>query len=269
MPDNYVIKTNARTSLQSKWPEALGIGAILLSVFCLYIILFQLVEIALTIIFGKITSLFISIAFMVLLSQFFAMPLLYGILRWFWFTSFDHDVPISEIFCYFSSGKEYLRATSLSFRIFARSTSILFVCFLPSIIVLIIRSPQTYDILNTSMPYWAASSIWALGNTLNFLGIALSFILLLRYFAAPILMINDPSITPHEALDLSVIITKNANGKTLAFVASFVGWFVLSLFYIPIIFTLPYFLAAYAVYCRFLINYYNRRIASSGDKQLY
>lgn len=264
MPYNYVIKTNAKTSLSNKWPQALGIGAILLSVFCLYVVLLNLISFPISILFGEYSTLFAMIAFTVVLSQFFAMPLLYGVLRWFWFTSADYDVPVSEIFCYFANGKEYLRAFSLSFRIFMRSSFILFICFLPSLIIVAISSPTTYDMLDTDMPYWA-SSVWALGNTLTIVGIIMSFVLLLRYFAAPILMINDPSITPHEALDLSTIITKNANGKTLAFVASFAGWFALSLFYIPTIFVLPYFLASYSVYCRFLINHYNRQIANNQN----
>ena len=261
MPNNYIIKANAKTSLQNKWPKAIGIGAIALSVFCLYIVLINLISFPTSLIFEKYTNIFVLIFIIVISFQCFAMPLLYGILRWFWFTTADYDVPIHEIFCYFSNGKEYLKAFSLSFRIFMRTTGVLLICFLPSLIVIAISSPTTYAMFNTAMPYWA-SSVWALGNTLTFFGIIMSFILLLRYFAAPILMINDPSITPHEALDLSVVITKNANGKTLSFVVSFGGWFLLSLLYIPLIFTLPYFLASYGVYCRFLINHYNRRIAT-------
>ena len=267
MPENYIVKANARTSLSNKWPKAIGIGAIFLSILCLYAVLLDLISFPLSIMFGNFTSLFIKVATLVILSQFFAMPLLYGMLRWFWFTSADYDVPIKEIFCYFLSGKEYLRAFSLSIRIFTRSSSILLLCFSPSLIIVAISSPTTYDILDTAMPYWA-SSVWALGNMLTIFGIIMSFVLLLRYFAAPILMINDPSITPHEALDLSVIITKNVSGKTLSFVLSFFGWFALSLLYVPVIFTIPYFLACYSVYCRFLINCYNRQVATINTNQL-
>ena len=42
MPTNQVIKTNAKTALMDKWPKAIGIGAIILSIFCLYIVLIQL-----------------------------------------------------------------------------------------------------------------------------------------------------------------------------------------------------------------------------------
>ena len=260
MPSNYIIKTNAKTSLENKWSVAISIGAIILSIFCLYIVFLQLILIPITAILNDI------IALTVVSAQLFGMPLLYGALRWFWFTTSDANVPIREIFCYFSTGKEYLRALSLSFRIFIRSSAVLFFCFLPSLIILAISSPTTYNIFNTSMPYWA-SSVWALGNTLTFFGVIMSFVLLLRYFAAPILMINDPLITPHEALDLSVIITKNANGKTLSFVLSFFGWFLLTFFYLPTLFTLPYFLASYSVFCRFLINHYNRRIATAFENR--
>ncbi|MBE6761373.1 MAG: DUF975 family protein [Ruminococcaceae bacterium] len=261
MPSNTIIKTNAKTSLQNKWSAAISVGAIILSVFCLYIVLLQLILIPITTIFNEVTALFIVIALSVVFAQLFGMPLLYGALRWFWFTSSDAEVRVSEIFCYLGSGKEYLRALSLSFRIFIRSSAVLFFCFLPSLVVTAISSPTTYSMFNSSMPYWA-SSVWALGNVLTIFGVVMSFVLLLRYFAAPILMINDPSITPHEALDLSVIITKNANGKTLSFVFSFFGWAVLSLLYLPILFTLPYFLVSYSVFCRFLINHYNRKIAT-------
>ena len=262
MPSNYVIKANAKTSLLNKWSQAISIGAILLSVFCLHIVLIQLINIPLSAIFSEYTCIFLIIAITVILVQLFGMPLLYGALRWFWFTSSDADVPVSEIFCYFGSGKEYLRALSLSFRIFVRSSAVLFVCFLPSLIVVAISSPTTYDMINTAMPYWA-SSVWALGNALTFFGIIMSFVMLLRYFAAPILMINNPAVSPNEALDLSVIITKCVNGKTLSFVFSFFGWCILSTcFYIPFLFSLPYFLASYAVFCKFLINNYNKQIAT-------
>lgn len=262
MPSNYIIKANAKTSLENKWSGAISIGAIILSIFCLYVVFLQLILIPITAILNEFFTTVAIIVLTVVTAQLFGMPLLYGALRWFWFTSSDANVPISEIFCYFSNGKEYLRALSLSFRIFVRSSAVLFFCFLPSLIIVVISSPTTYNIFNMSMPYWA-SSVWALGNILTFFGVIMSFVLLLRYFAAPILMINDPSITPHEALDLSVIITKNANGKTLSFVLSFFGWFLLTFLYLPTLFTLPYFLASYSVFCRFLINHYNRRIATT------
>ena len=153
MPENYVIKSNAKSALSAKWPKAISIAAIILSVFCLYIVLLNLIMIPFSAVVGQYSSLFIVIAVTVVFAQFLGMPLLYGALRWFWFTSSDADVPVSEIFCYFSNAKEYLRALSLSFRIFMRSSAVLFCCFLPAMIVIAISSPTTYNMLNASMPY--------------------------------------------------------------------------------------------------------------------
>lgn len=260
MPPSNVIKANAKTALRNKWSQAAGIGAILLAVYCINIVLMQLIAMPLSGFVGDYTALALQILSAIVIGQFFNMPLLYGVLRWFWFTSSDADVPISEIFCYFSSGKEYLRALSLSLRIFWRTICVLLVCFLPSLIVQAVSSPTTYELLGSSMPYWA-SYVWALGNALTIFGIIMSVILLIRYFSAPILMINDNSITPNEALSLSVIISKKANGKTFSFLLSFAGWLLLSMLYLPVLYTAPYFLCAYAVYCRFLINNYNRSVS--------
>lgn len=260
MPPTLVVKANAKTALRNKWPSAIGIGCIILSTFCMHIVLMQIIITLLSGIIGSNLAAVIGLGAVILINQFFGMPLLYGALRWFWFTANETDVPVSEIFCYFSRGGEYLRALSLSFRIFLRIIFILIICFLPSLLILAIRHPYTYNILNSSMPYWA-SSMWVLGNIFNTFGTVMSIILLLRYFAAPLLMINDRSLSPQEALNLSVIISKNANGRTFGFLLSFFGWLLLSLLFVPIIYTAPLFLCSYAVYCRFLINYYNRTIS--------
>ena len=260
MPPVKVIKANAKVSLLNKWSSAIGIGAIVLSVFCVHIIILNVF----TSLFNGILNVFfatlVGVALTVVTLPFFAMPLLYGALRWFWFTANDSDVPVSEIFCFFGSSSEYLRALSLSYRVFFRITSILILCFIPSILIWVVRNPETYNILNFPMPYWT-SSMWVLSNIFNFFGWVFSIILLLRYFIAPILMINDRSLSPQEALDLSVIISKSTNGRTFSLLLSFLGWGLLSLLIIPMIYTIPYFLASYAVYCRFLINHYNNKIA--------
>ena len=48
MPSNYIIKANAKTSLENKWSGAISIGAIILSIFCLYVVFLQLILIPLT-----------------------------------------------------------------------------------------------------------------------------------------------------------------------------------------------------------------------------
>ena len=260
MPTSAAVKADAKLALKDKWPIALGIGAILLSVYCLDMVI---VQIALTLLEKLVSEIWLTVIYFgvtVLFCQFFFAPLLYGALRWFWFISKENEVPVNEIFYYFSSLKLYLRALSLSIRIFTRIIGVLIICFLPALIVGAVGSPTTYEILGSEMPSWA-TYVWMLFNVLAMFGIIMSFIMLLRYFAAPVLMINDGNISPQEALHLSVIISKNANGKTFAFVMSFFAWGLLSLLYIPMIFTLPYFICSYAIYCKCLIANYNNIVS--------
>ena len=260
MPTSAAIKADAKLSLKDKWPAALGIGAIILSVYCLNTIIMQIAIMLFETLIAEVWLTVIAFGIGILFCQFFFAPFLYGALRWFWYTTNKNDVPVNEVFYYFSSLKLYLRALSLSVRIFGRIIGILIICFLPALIVGAVGSPTTYQILGYEMPSWA-TYVWLLFNVLAAFGIVMSFILLLRYFAAPILMINDGNISPQEALHLSVIISKNANGKTFSFVMSFFAWGLLSLLYIPMIFTLPYFICSYAIYCKTLINNYNNIVS--------
>lgn len=259
MPTSNIIKLNAKKSLKNKWSEAFAITALLLSVYCLNVII---AEISLTVLSNLVNKLWIYgiiIGETLFLGQFFIVPILYGILRWFWYSSQQTNVPISEIFCYFVNIKMYLRAVSLGFRIFLRVIFILLICCIPAFIIIALSSPTTYELLDFSMPYWA-TYVWLLGNVFTIFGIIVSVIMLLRYFAAPILMINDDNISPQEALHLSVIISKTSNGQTFAFICSFIGWFLLSILCIPLFFTIPYFFSSYCEYSRYLINNYNNAI---------
>ncbi len=257
MPTISFIKTTAKASLSNKWSKVLASGALVISAFCLIYVFFSMLYLMLSGALNNGWSLVLSLIPSFFLWQFFGVPLLYGVLRWFWFTAAGDDLPVSEAFFYFSRTKEYIRSVSLGFRIFCRIVAILVVCFLPSIIISILCRPTLYDMLNFAMPFFV-SSLWSLGNVLTLFGTILSIILLLRYFAAPILMINDNNISPQEALHLSNIISKQVNGKTLSFILSFLGWAVLSLLVIPLLYTLPFFMTCYSVYCKYLIENYNR-----------
>lgn len=259
MPTSNFLKQNAKNNLKGKWSEAFAITGVLLALYYINVIVDEVALNILSFLVSEIWVTFIIIGITLLFGQLLIAPLLYGILRWFWFSTEQNRVSLNEIFCYFSSLKMYLKAFSLSFRIFLRVIFVLLICFLPAFIVILISSPTTYEVIGSSMPYWA-TYVWLLGNVLSVFGVIMSVIMLLRYFAAPILMINDNQITPQEALHLSIIISKTSNGQTFYFICSFIGWFLLSLLLIPLFFTVPYFFSSYCEYCRYLIRNYNNSI---------
>lgn len=267
MPPINLIKIEAKKSLSNKWSVSLAVGAVIVAMFAVAAVSIMLFNSVFSLFLGRIASLLLSVVIILFLWQFLGVPLLYGTLRWAWYTDLKYDVPFFEVFYYFNNGYNYVRAISLGFRIFLRIVFIIALCFAPSVIIAVICMPKFYNLLDFSMPYFV-SSLWTLGNVLKIFGATVSIILLVRYFTAPILLINDEKISPQEALNLSVVISKFVNGKTISFILSFAGWAVLSLLVIPLFYVVPYFLTAYAEYCQSIIVNYNN-IAEIKAKQRY
>lgn len=252
-----LVNQQTKFSLKDKWPQAIGIGAILLATLSGHYLFFEITYMLLANLMDILYAFILSAVTTVIIAQFFFFPLLYGALRWFWHSSNPDNppIPISEIFCYISGSKLYLQALSLSFRIFFRTASIMFVCFIPSIIIMVLRYESTYELLNYQMPYWV-ESFWILGNFLNLFGLIASFLLMLRYFVAPILIIDDASTSPKEAMRLSALISKGIRANILSFIFAFLPLALLSFLVLPLLVTLPYFLCAYAIYSRSIIRGY-------------
>ncbi len=265
MPPVIAIKKEAKESLRGKWTMGFAIASVIIGMFFIGLSVWSLFSSLLRPFLNDLSAFLISLIPVLLLWQFLGVPLLYGTLRWCWYISGGENVPFVEIFYYLGSGKNYFRAISLGFRIFLRIIIILALCFSPSIIITIICMPKFYSLFGFSMPYFV-SSLWALGNVLEFFGATLSVILLIRYVPSPILLINDEKISPQEALNLSIIISKFANGKTISFLFSFFLWALLSVLVIPLFYVIPFFLVSYCFYCRHLIDNYNKIVAFENSK---
>ena len=89
------------------------------------------------------------------------------------------------------------------------------------------------------------------------IGALATFIIMLRYYLAPFLLVGDDNMTVGEAIHMATIISRRSSNELWALILSFTGWILLSLTMIPLIFTLPYFLSSLAVHCRFAITNYN------------
>lgn len=256
MPPVKIIKQSAKNSLKGKWDIAIAIGSLFIAVLCIGALTISVLSSFFAGFSNTSVGVILSAIIVVGLWQFLGVPLLYGSLRWAWYTSLGENVPFYEVFYYFEDGYSYIRSISLGFRIFVRFILILIVCFAPYAVISIICAPGLYNLFNLSMPYFV-SSLWALGNVLRLFGAILSFFLLIRYFSAPLILINDKNISPQEALELSVVISKYSNGRTLLFLSSFFLWFILSGLMLPLLYIVPYFLVAYAAESKALIDNYN------------
>ena len=81
-----------------------------------------------------------------------------------------------------------------------------------------------------------------------------------KYYVSPMVYACCPDMHWTEVFYVSKHISRQTTGAFLVLLVGFIGWFAVSLLGVPIIFTLPYFLSAYAVHCRYAFHHYNKRI---------
>ena len=84
-----------------------------------------------------------------------------------------------------------------------------------------------------------------------------------RYYIAPFLLIADEDMDAAEAIHMSDVISKSTMLDFIYLFFSLLGWIILSVLVIPIMFTLPYIITSVSVHTRFAIAEYNKRV----DKQ--
>ena len=147
------------------------------------------------------------------------------------------------------------------FILFIRSlysfTAIIFL--IPYIAVAVISNIEIYKFLDIPIPLWTTN----LSNITAFLGyIALigTLFLMLKYYLAPMLIIADENMDVNEAIHMSVVISKNTTLDFIYLAFNMIGWILLSLLFIPLLYTLPLFMMVYLTHCSFAVNEYNERI---------
>ena len=243
-----VVKITAKSALKDKW---------LKSVFACCIYLFaHFICVYSASILGFMLNETVYYAIFAVLGFFLLLPLMLGVVRYFWRLIMGADDSPINVFYYLSCREQYLRALRLFFALLVRIALISVVVLLPAIAVWIISNPEIYEMFDVAIPIWSSNlnTIWAfLGSISVFVIISLS----VKYYLAPLLIVADESMEIEEAIVMSKIIAKKTHIDFIFLVFSFIGWILLSLLVIPLVFTLPYIITSYAVHCRFAIADYN------------
>lgn len=255
---NRVIKITAKTALKNNMLRSVFSSAIL--IFCVLICTY--VSYLIGIVGGSITSTVFSVLFTVFLN----VPLCLGVLRYFWRLLFSaEDNPVS-VFYYFSEKALYLKSLKLIF-------SLILKAFLPALILAVpviglwsVSKGLIFELADVSIPLWTANLTY-IYTFVRSLAIIVLIIYMLKFYLAPLFIIADENMDIDEALHMSTVISKKTLVDFIYLFFSFLGWILLSLLVIPLIFTLPYMLTAYAVHFRFAVADYNKHIENNiGDE---
>lgn len=187
------------------------------------------------------------IAFSALFSLLIVFPLFFGVLRWFWMITGEEKASLDGIFYYFSSGKLFFRALSVAFGVLWRVTVGAVICFIPLVIANLVSSPWIYSVFGYAMPIWM-SGMYSMHSTIKFFCICLFILWSLRYSLFYAVALFSPGISVRAVFRRSIDMTRGNLLRFLGFVFSFIGWYFISILVLPIVFVIPYMLAAFSVY---------------------
>lgn len=261
LPSSQIIKRTAKNQLKNSWISSMAVSVILMLTVCFQSVFVSFMYSLLAsnhkirIYVGAAVSLFNVVILFALL-----LPLLQGVLRWFWFQGLEKPLPTGGIFYYFSCGKLFVRSLHFWIALFWKSLVKVALCLLPSAAVRFIPtlirelSPETESFENLFL---------GIANGLLMVGLVAALILLMRYFLAPMLLVVDEEAEPTTILRISGELDVSPQ-NCLTFLASFIGWFFVSALGIPLIYTLPYFFMSYAVFVRFGVTNQRFRMAEWG-----
>lgn len=246
-----VVKVTAKEALRKNFLKSVAVGCVLIFAVFAGVLIGSLVSI-----FAGNIGYVIAVA---LLSFFAISPLFLGVLYFFRRLLWDQNDGVLVIFKYFSSADEYRRALHFLLLIAIRLVFAAAVLYLPCVIVWILSTEGIYSFFDLSLPVWT-SNLWALNSFLGIIATLALVFVMLKYYLAPFVFVGNDNIDPAEAVNMSAIISKRTGADFFGLVLTFAGWILLSVFVAPLIFTLPYFMAAYGVHCRFAITAYNRDV---------
>lgn len=253
-----VVKITAKTALNGKMLKAVFTTAFFL--FCCFICQYSAGIFAYT---GKIS---VANIIFVLETVFLLAPIFLGYIRYIWRMIFGADDSPVSVFYYISGKKIYFKTLSFFGILILKAVPIGIVLFLPSILLSLFTKEYIYDLLNIAMPLWIANLNSVITILTVFATVALCFYML-RYYISPILFIADENMDVYETLHMSKTISRKSALDFIYLFSSFIGWILLSVLVIPLIFTLPYFITSYAVHTRFAVAEYNKLISQINSQE--
>ena len=250
------VKATAKTALKGKWIKSIVASIILASTVLIFAVIGEFV----LLFAGNIAA----VIYRVLFAVFVVMPLFLGTLRFFWRLLFGMEDDPVILFYYFSSQDLYRRALKLCLSLTVRIAVIGAVLFLPAAVADMLSKAEFYEAFGNAIPMWV-SNLWPVSVLLkSAAGVALALVVI-RYYAAPVLFVADDSIDTAEAIHMSSVIARGSYADFVYLVFSFLGWILLCFLYVPIVFILPYLLVSYLVHVRFAVAYFNKRVSRADQ----
>lgn len=264
-----LLKENAKRALSGQWSPAIAIVLLIAGVGLLFSFFEMVCTIALDLpgfmdildtpkvffddVLGQSGAVLGVSTLTLLLSYVILTPLKLGELSWYYEAGKHQQEGIASIFEYFGSLKLFLRSVLLNLAIGVRVALVAILLTLPALICFV-AGIYLWQGDTAPLEKMLTLGIFLGGAVLLAVGVLLTLIYQKRYFVAPYLVASQHEMSIGKALKASVIATKGRQCSLVLFDLSFIGWYLLSVLVLPLLFVRPYLGVARGLYARFLIE---------------
>jgi Protein of unknown function (DUF975). len=216
-----------------------------------------------------IRSFWIELIFAVV-SLLIVIPILLGVLEWFWNLSEGKKTDIGDVFAWYGEGRLYIKSILFGLNVGVRQLLWgVLTCGLP-IVMLIAANYYASGIRLSGSTLSAAEMQKVLfagllslfGVMLLICGLLLFVYITSRYIPAYFLMVEDNTRKGSQAIRDSIRYSRGFRWEYTKFVFSYVGWGLLCIAIFPALFVVPYFLSSLSLFTKHII--YSQR-PSLGD----
>jgi uncharacterized membrane protein len=271
----HMLKSNAKRALRGNWGKAIAAPALLvlcwglLSLFRQYALdlfegypgaqawtEFSISELLLFRASSAETIILAIFLFVVILLE---IPLLLGIMRWYYRMIQGEAIPFADIFLYYESLRLYCKAIWLFITVFVRSLLWAFAFLTPPSAMLGLSLQM---VGNRFRPLFGNAqlsvTVGTMGVTISTILLALTAVLyavfMNRYTLTFYLFFDNPDTKITDLIKTSIHYTKGYRASLAAFALSFIGWFLLCILILPLFYVVPYGVASITLYARYIIE---------------
>lgn len=204
------------------------------------------------------------------ISFFVMVPLILGMLEWYWNLTEGKKTGIGDIFAWYGSLRLYLKSILLNIDICIRVLLWwTLICGLPSAMIFVARYySRGIDVTNTNLSASEMQSVLISGLLLLFgtllliTGAILFIFVISKYILAYFLAVEDNTRRVRDIVHDSINYSRRYRWELTKFVLSYIGWFITCIALLPIIYVVPYFLSSTAIFSKHII--YSQRAKTKG-----
>ena len=205
----------------------------------------------------------------VVFAVFLLAPLWLGIYSWYMAIVKGEPERFTAVFIFFENSKRYWRAVWYSISMSLRFTlwAVLFFLLPFAIMGGTIGLSQRFSASGNSQLAIFSAMGMILAVLLTALALLLYIAYMNKYFLVAYLLATDPAISVGAAVKKSVQLTRGHRFPLLWSALSFIGWFIVTLVFFPILFyTVPYARASFAMYAQYLIEDAHRNETAKNEE---